>query len=244
MTQPRPRLSRPRLLTIRLVVLLIPLLSGILAAGVRTAAAANLVSYWGWPEAICVAVCVEGAELAFLLRFIWTRDAGRQDWLSAAGMLIGIAASIAYSALLAFSAIDRLTGTTLALGRYAVITASVAINIVSYLLSRELARYVVEYERDLAGWEDRQLRRAERRAATAERQADRERTAPPPPVRPRTAADKKRTLLDCYRTRPDWTVDELRTLMDCGRTRVYEIRHELVQDGLISGNGDGYKVRA
>ena len=238
MTHPRPRLCRPRLLSVRLVLMLIPIVFGILAAGMRTAAAANLVSYWGWPEAICVAICIEGAELAFLLRFIWTRDAGRQDWLSAGGMLIGIAASIAYSALLAYSAIDRLTGTTLALGQSAVITASVAINIVTYLLSRELARYVVEWEHELAGWEDGQVRRAERRAARAEQQ----RTATVQPVRPRTAPDKKRTLIECYRTRPDWTVDELESALVCRRTRVYEIRAQLVQEGLISGNGDGYHV--
>lgn len=248
----------PRLWSVRLMLLAVPFVAGVVAAGLRTAAAAYLVSYWGWPEAVAVAVCIEVADLAFLLRFVWTRENGHQDWLAAIGMGVGLASSVAFSILLAFVASNRL-GQQVQMARLAVSMAAVGVNAVTYLLAREVAQYVVEHEvaerewaEEKQRWENARASRADHRLRKIAQMTQMARDAGCPGSvlgvsgsgRPESRSDRLGRMVDLYRTRADWTVSELESTLGVKRSTLYEDRKELVQAGRMEKRPDGYGVAA
>lgn len=252
-TYPHPR---PRLLTVRLLLMAVPFLAGILTAGLRTAAGEHLIAYWGWVESVAAAVVIEGGELAFLLRWINARNEERDDWVAAVGMVLGMTVSVAFSTLLALSNGEHIAPSVRTFGQAVVVVASIGINVLTFLASRGLAATIVEHEAadvrwqaDEREWQNKELDKAERRRIRAERKSvQTERGAElngqgadgASPVR--TRAGRERTMLLCYRTRADWTTAELMAALNCKRTAVYEIRAGLVGAGRLAATDGGYAI--
>ena len=231
---PKPH---PHFWTLRFWGLLLPLAASVLAAGSRSTAGAYLISYWGWPEALGVACALEGANIAFLLRLAWAKNL---DILAALGLLLAFLSSAALSALLAWRSIhDGL----LALG--AAYIASLGINAVDFLLARELSSYVIEFERAVSRWESdrqtwlnrRQARQYRPAPGLASPRSGSEQSASAPP---RTKAERTRTLLGCYQSRPDWSTDTLLLLLNCKRTSLFALRSELVRSGRLLRTPEGF----
>ena len=233
---PKPE---PCLFSVRLALILVGFLAGVFVAGLRTAAGAYLISYWQWPEAIAMAVCVETSEVAFLLRHIWLKEQAKQDLLSTLGMALGPAISVAFSVLLAFVAKDRLPASIQEIAQGVVLVASVGVNVLTYLASRELAQYVVEHEvehykwaEDKLEWENRQLVYAERRRKKAVQKA---KAAEPP----RTRTEREAVMLRMYADKEEWPVSALCAAVNYGRTAMYAMRTDLVERGLLWPTPEG-----
>ena len=232
----------PRLWSVRLALLLVPFVAGIGAAGLRTAAAAYLVSWWGWPEAVLIAVCLEVAELAFLLRFVWTRENGQADKLSALGMAMGLAASVAFSVLLAFVASERLSLFTRQTGQLAACLAAVGVNGITYLLGREVARYVVEHEAAQRKWAEGKLCWQNRRLARTERKRSERARREAKAKLPQSKRQRQEAMVALYRSKPRWPPSELCERLGASRSTVFADRRELVQAGRLVAVGDGYEA--
>jgi len=220
---PEPSLFNPRL-----ILLFPPFLAGLLAAGLRTAAAAHLIAYWGWPEAIAVAVCLELAEASFLLRWILKRQE-MADWLAALGSAVGMAASISLSVLLAFATADRLPWAGEDIGRLTVIVASVGINVVTFLLSRLIAQHVVEHEQAHAAWAQGKLEWLNRWASRLERKQARPAQDTSEVRRKLSKQERHQRILELFTVRSDWSASELQSELDVGRSTVYADLKELAE---------------
>lgn len=243
---------KPHLITPQRLALFIPWAAGVLMAGLRTAAGAYLVSHVGLPEAISCALCIEGAEVAFLMRWMQKRETQERDSFSLLVLLTTVATSISFSILLAFLAADRLpvvlvtlAGRQVNLALLAVVIAAVGVNLTTLGLSRLIPHYLRDYEQELATWleakarwENRQIQRQETKNRL-ESIVSTPSTPSIPSIHLLSSVDLDSLILDACLER-DHTVDELMSTLGRGRSTVYKKVSGLVQAGQLVKIGKFY----
>ncbi len=237
MTERRYSRPRPRFWTLRLALMLVPFVAGVTAAFLRTGAAANLVSYWSWPEAWAVAVCIETADLAFLLRVVWLHEHERNDLVSWCGALLAMAASVAFSIMLSLVYGDRFALLASVTGQVAAGAASIGINLTTYALAREIAAYVVEHERAVLAWELAHNEWQNRHAPRSERsepESKSERVA----VKLRRP-ERLKAIPEWLRSNPGAHYSAIRSRFGVSESTIFDDLDELERAEIVVGAGDG-----
>ncbi len=167
----------PRPWSFRLIVAGALVVCGVVASGVRTMSAIRAISPAGLIEAIPSAIIIEVAGVAFWAINVWLRISDQHDdWITRACILLPMLASVAYAWV--YSLVTPPSWLTLAAQRsapWAIVTGSVAINLMTEGMTRELARQIELYRQDHAAWELEQIElRQQEHQAAVRREDDRE----------------------------------------------------------------------
>ena len=166
----------PRPWSFRLIVAGALVVCGVVASGVRTMSAIRAISPAGLIEAIPSAIIIEVAGVAFWAINVWLRISDQHDdWITRACILLPMLASVAYAWV--YSLVTPPSWLTLAAQRsapWAIVTGSVAINLMTEGMTRELARQIELYRQDHAAWELERSLAAYRAAGRSEAENDRD----------------------------------------------------------------------
>ena len=210
---------KPRFVTLRLLVLLVPMAGAAIAAWLRSASAWMTFAAQDGLEAYAAATGLEGASLALLLSMAWDK---RTDRGAVLGLAFLSAVSVALSMRLAYMA-NAQDNFVLAV----IYLASIGINVTNILMEREVSRYIAAHERAVQEWDTRRLQWTNRRLAL-----DEPRQRKTPPRLPASRDERVQVLVNLIQTEPRPTMAEL--VQATGRSRAWVYAQLKAANGQVS----------